>query len=298
MTAEPGDESSQADLLWIGKADDPAFAAIYRELAERFALQTAETLSSAIDIVRRGDCEPALLVFAERYPGEFPAAEVAALRARAPLARCLALLGSWCEGETRSGQPLLGMARLYWHQWSPHALAEIQKLVAGQPGEWALPVTATDEERNVFGPHSGPNVGSAVRTNSDDGQGLVAVWAEDRQAGLALAELLSAAGQPAQWLPPGAEIGDTTWAATLVDLARGTEREWQALATLCGDQNSGPVIALLGFPRPEDAEHAKEAGAAALISKPTRAAHLLATLRELTNRAEPSSERHAQPVVR
>jgi CheY-like chemotaxis protein len=285
-------------VLWIGEASPPEFSRIFHELESAVLVKACASPTAALDHLARLAEEPALLLFAERFPGEFAAAEVAALRAGAPLARCLALLGSWCEGETRSGKPLPGLTRLYWHQWSPQAVEEIEKLVAGRPGEWSLPITATDEERHVLGPHSGPYVGSAVRTNSDHDRTLVAVWARERQAGLALAELLTAAGHPAQWLAPGAETDRTTWAATLVDLARGTEREWQELAAICADENSGPVIALLGFPRPEDAERAQEAGAAALISKPTRAAHLLATLRDLTNRAAVSGERHPQSVVR
>jgi hypothetical protein len=34
---------------------------------------------------------------------------------QAPLAL---LLGSWCEGETRSGNPLQGVTRMYWHEWN------------------------------------------------------------------------------------------------------------------------------------------------------------------------------------
>ncbi|HMP78182.1 MAG TPA: hypothetical protein PKD54_01910 [Pirellulaceae bacterium] len=29
----------------------------------------------------------------------------------------VAILGSWCEGEQRSGTPLQNIARVYWHQW-------------------------------------------------------------------------------------------------------------------------------------------------------------------------------------
>lgn len=28
------------------------------------------------------------------------------------------LLGSWCEGESRSGNPLQGVVRMYWHEWN------------------------------------------------------------------------------------------------------------------------------------------------------------------------------------
>lgn len=35
-----------------------------------------------------------------------------------PQAPIVVLLGSWCEGETRSGNPLQGVVRMYWHEWN------------------------------------------------------------------------------------------------------------------------------------------------------------------------------------
>ena len=35
-----------------------------------------------------------------------------------PHAPIVVLLGSWCEGETRSGNPLQGVVRMYWHEWN------------------------------------------------------------------------------------------------------------------------------------------------------------------------------------
>jgi hypothetical protein len=35
-----------------------------------------------------------------------------------PHAALAVLLGSWCEGETRSGNPLQGVTRMYWHEWN------------------------------------------------------------------------------------------------------------------------------------------------------------------------------------
>ena len=73
-----------------------------------------------------------------------------------PHAPIALLLGSWCEGETRSGSPLQGVSRMYWHEWNgsygslvarlhahgihlPHALnhrrpSQILRSVESQPG--------------------------------------------------------------------------------------------------------------------------------------------------------------------
>lgn len=40
------------------------------------------------------------------------------LRNLFPQAPIALLLGSWCEGETRSGNPLQGVVRMFWHEWN------------------------------------------------------------------------------------------------------------------------------------------------------------------------------------
>ena len=56
------------------------------------------------------------IVLAQAYPGQFSPVAIDRLRNLAPLARLIAILGSWCEGEPRSGHPLPGVIRIYWHQ--------------------------------------------------------------------------------------------------------------------------------------------------------------------------------------
>jgi CheY-like chemotaxis protein len=258
-------------ILWIGETTSPEFMSVHRVLAAGFDLQTVSSLAAASDWLSQTEGEPALLLFAQRWPGQFLADEVERLRRRAPLARCLALLGSWCEGEPRSGKPLPGVTRLYWHQWSERMTRELQRLVAGEAGEWSLPATATDEERLsllVAGAEE-----AALRPQTP-----VAIWAHDRQAALAIADGLTAASIASVWRRPGNPQAVSRVAASVVDLSRGQENQWRMLADACTVQDSGPVVALLGFPRPEDARRAEGLGAAALLSKPLRTADLLAAL--------------------
>src|SRR5262245_46214259 len=65
----------------------------------------------------RPQSDPDLILLVASRPGRFSAAEVEALHRRAPLARLVALLGTWCEGEVRSGHPWPGVNRIYAHQW-------------------------------------------------------------------------------------------------------------------------------------------------------------------------------------
>ena len=82
----------------------------------RFEVQTAETIARALSGVASGEFVPDLIVLAQTRPGQFSADEVDRLRRATPSARLSGLLGSWCEGEARSGTPWPGVMRTYWHQ--------------------------------------------------------------------------------------------------------------------------------------------------------------------------------------
>jgi hypothetical protein len=256
-------------VLWIGEVGSPDFSRIYRELAAVVAIEACASPSIAIGRLAALSEEPVLLLVAQRFPGEFSAAAIEPLRRHLPLARCLALVSSWCEGEPRSGQPLLGATRLYWHQWTEQTLHDLLKLLAGEIGVWSLPVTTSEEDRLAVG------ITKAEATDPS-GLGPVCIVAHDREAAAALANVLAAAKVSSVWRSTSAAVSGVT--ATLVDLARGDEVEWRRLAEICASAEASPVLALLGFPRPEDAARAARLGAAKLLSKPLRAADLLAEM--------------------
>jgi CheY-like chemotaxis protein len=264
-----GPEAARTDVLWIGDSAAAEFGSIRARLASTIRLETAASVGAALDWLAAVNTEPALLIFAQRWPGQFPADRVDRLRQLSPLARCLALLGPWCEGEPRSGKPLPGVQRLYWHQWSPHVEGELRKLIRGEPCEWSLPETATEEERSSL------SHGARVLAGCKP---LVAIQAHDREAAAALADVLTSAGYASVWLRPGQASEARGVSAVLVDLDYPSEGPWRELAECHKRWSPAPVLALLGFPRPDDAARATQLGARALLSKPLRSAHLLAEL--------------------
>ena len=84
---------------------------------------------------------PDWIILLSGHPGEWGSAAVLRVRARFPLARVIHLLGSWQEGERRSGRPLAGTWPVLWHRWLPFFDREWRALEAGQPGQLAAPVT-------------------------------------------------------------------------------------------------------------------------------------------------------------
>ena len=108
--------------------------------------------------------DPDLILLVASRPGRFSAAEVESLHRRAPLARLIALLGSWCEGEVRSGHPWPGVTRIYAHQWQarlPRELETWQPRTATEIDRLMSSRLATKAQRQLIG------IAAAQRTMFD-----------------------------------------------------------------------------------------------------------------------------------
>src|SRR3954462_14967953 len=60
---------------------------------------------------------PELIIVAQNRPDSICSDRLDHLRRDAPLAGIVALLGSWCEGETRTRRPWPGVHRVYWPEF-------------------------------------------------------------------------------------------------------------------------------------------------------------------------------------
>jgi hypothetical protein len=68
-----------------------------------------------------------LIVVFQSRPGEISQATIEQAYRTSPLAPVLAVLGSWCEGEMRSGRPWHGVERVYWYD----AIGRLTSLLGG-----------------------------------------------------------------------------------------------------------------------------------------------------------------------
>src|SRR5690349_7541486 len=97
--------SSNPAVQIIGDVD-------HADFREAIALLRAQSR-----VVASADALPELIVVAQSRPDSITSAQVEPFRRWAPLAGVVTLLGSWCEGETRTGRPLPGVERIYWYQF-------------------------------------------------------------------------------------------------------------------------------------------------------------------------------------
>ncbi len=249
---------SEVSILLVGDTDRSEFRparAAMEASAHVFAVPDAE---SAVDALSRRQVVPDLIVVAQAYPAQFAHRAIDRLRRLAPLARVLGLLGSWCEGEMRTGKPWPAAIRLYWHQWLPRCEIELGRMRRNECSAWGLPITATEEERLLLG----------AETPTAKRQGLIAIHAWRFE----MADWLSAAcrlcGCSTVWLRPSRSARVEGATAAIFDGSDGRKKEVDQLRRLARVLHPAPTIALLDFPRIEDRRRALAAGAAAVISKP------------------------------
>ena len=247
-------------ILLIGDVRRREFLAADAAMERLGDVVRAADIDAAGGTVDEGTLAPDVIVLAQAYPGEFAPEAVDRLRRLAPLARIVGLLGSWCEGETRTGEPWSCVIRLYWHQWLPQAERELGRLLAGRRSAWALPATATDDERLLAGERG---------ERPPDGS-LVVLCVRRSEMHNWLAAACHRQGYATVWLRPGEPIRIEGARAAIFDDGNGDggPEAMAELRRLAIGLGQTPIIALLSFPRIEDHDRAAAAGAAAVLSKP------------------------------
>ena len=120
--------SSELTVLLLGSTARREFREARALLESQGRVTVAGEAESAAGLLADGQLAPDLIVVAQAFPGQFSAEAVDRLRALAPLARVVGLMGSWCEGEMRTGKPWPAAIRVYWHQWPARCVQELKHL--------------------------------------------------------------------------------------------------------------------------------------------------------------------------
>ena len=242
-------------VLLLGDGDHGEFQDAVAWLAEHTRLTRTATVAEALARLRE---PPYVLILLQARPGQFAVADVERLHAASPLTRLVALLGSWCEGEGRSGRPWPGVLRIFWHQWQPRLIPELSGTAAlPRATTWSLPRTTSVAEQFDQDLRPWPHR-----------QGLIAVHTATAALYRGLSDVCRAAGYDTAWLLPGQPPDPTTVSAVLWDGIACDAAEQEQLRGLRRDCGPVPVIALLDFLRLGDRQRALAAGAAAVLAKP------------------------------
>jgi CheY-like chemotaxis protein len=249
---------SQLFILVLGNTDRSEFRDPVSELRSLGRVTIAKDVSSAVDLISGGEVVPDVVVVAQAFPGQFSADAIDRLRRAAPLARVVGLLGTWCEGETRTGWPWPAAIRVYWHQWQPQCEQELGRIAAGKASTWALPITAGDEERLLAASHQ--------RLLTKNGHIAISTPLFDMQDWLQ--RICRSRGYSTSWIRPHQSVERGQVTAAIFDADECSGKELDALKRLVDAIDPAPVVALMDFPRVESRDRALAAGARAVLSKP------------------------------
>jgi CheY-like chemotaxis protein len=224
-------------------------------------------IRNASRLVAHLEERPELILVAQSRPDTTSSDELNQLRRAAPLAGIVALLGSWCEGETRTGRPWPGAQRLYWYEFPVWWRRQMQLRAANRCPDWSRP--AMQSARQSIPGHP--------RSRS----GLVVLRTPHRDNADALADALNEAGHSTAWQRYSRATAHTRGAlAGIWDGGQLSDTETTDLAAFCAQmsRDGAPVVAILDFPRRDRVEEAYQAGAVAVLGKPFLNFDLLATL--------------------
>ena len=251
-------------IFLIGDTSRPEFSEASTALEELAHVTRFADVEPAITALKEGLLTAHGIVLAQAYPDQFSAVVIDRLRNLTPLARWIAILGSWCEGEPRSGHPLPGVVRMYWHQASVRIRREFPRWFEAQGSAWLLPATATDEERLL----------ASLESPLPQGKGLVAIWTRQPEMEALLSDACRKGGYSTAWLHPRQPAHVRGVVAAIYDGASLDAVGFEELKQLATDMAPAPVLALLDAPRIKDVRLARTLDTA-VLAKPFRVDELL-----------------------
>lgn len=211
---------------------------------------------------------PEAIIVAQARPGRFHQRQIEQLHAASPVSRLVALLGTWCEGETRSGRPWPGVLRVYWHQWSSRFIPELSAESPLRAGVWELPRTATAGERLL----------ATAPVAAPPPSGLIAIQTSSLTTFEGLSDACRWAGYATAWLTPSPRPELRGVSAVIWDAVACREQDVPELQALAARYRPARVVALLDFLRRDDLDRALAAGVAAVLAKPFLVSDLLLQL--------------------
>ena len=245
--------SSAVRAVVVGDESHAEFGATVAALRAMAAVRGFSRVADALEWMQSGDERPIvdLIVLLQARPGEMVAEQVAQIQRATPLSRIVALAGSWCEGEPRSGRPLPGIERVYWYDWSFWLTREISPSRGTSPGK--------------IGNTDGTGLATATL-------GIYTWRLVDYEALAAASKLCGAAASV--WLDPRTIVakGDGLSSISLLlwDGRYGDADELFAVQQIAKRFPGRPLVAIFSFPRFEAMAQARDWGISAILAKPLR----------------------------
>ena len=251
-------------VLFIGEASSDEFRAVVHWFRLHSNLTWSRSVGDAERLLANEYDNPVLVVLAQSYPGQYSSVAVERLRTQIPLARLIHLVGAWCDGEIRSGQPLAGVTRVHWHDWRPRLETEWERWRHGSCPTWGIAQSASDEERFAW----------QVKAVAGDKSKVVGIVTACYETARTLADMVDATGFTSHVVTETeSEFRDSLSLVVWDDAIAPRSKSVPLRQVVCSVAPT-PVIALTSFARLADVENALENGAVEVLDKPIQLADL------------------------
>ena len=201
-----------------------------------------------------------LIVVAQARRGQYSVEQIEKLQALYSGIPMISLLGSWCEGESRSGTPWPGVTRVYWHQWEGRYQKFAQQLTESGITEWHIPRTASIADRIM----------NTKRISSPNDIGRIAVSAWTNTSFAMVDDAINHFGWTSCWVERSIWNAETvssvdaicieadSWCDDLLNRINWVRREVPQT----------PMVLILNYPRTDEIAKIKAAGISEVVSKP------------------------------
>ncbi len=247
---------TQATLYWIGDGNFRDFRELLPCLPPTVLVRTSACCADAM--AASETTEPDWIAVALRWPGEVRHTDLDALRRRFPLTPLLLVLGSWCEGETRSGNPYPETVRLFWHQFSSWFRGEFDRWQQ-QRGLCQLPTTVSPSERWL----------AAMPALPDHRTGRVLIRSSDLALGAFLRDACQSLGYEVAELSDSEPHSSSVETSVLWCLSDHQPAEYNQLAAWIESSSANAaVLAVIGYPRSDTADRLRGIGTCGVLSLP------------------------------
>ena len=255
----------------------------FRDLVAR--LSVPATLTPLDKIVNLETQRFALIVIAQTRSNQFDQAAIDSLINDNPLTPVVMLLGSWCEGERRSNQPIVGVKRVFWHQWQGRFEEFVNQLNEQGLSLWHCPAIATDADR----------VKATQKTAGLENEPVIGISALDQTTFETLGQAITSLGGKPKWVERTSRINLSASATMICIDANSADEVLQRRVQWVQKQVAHvPLVVLMNFPRRQEVEQLRRSGVTTVISKPFE-------LRELQTAIETTIGDHnntAAPILR
>ena len=248
-------------LLLIGQTQTQEFCSIRGWLEAHFDLSQATDFN---DLPAALDSYPIILV-AMSVRHQFRQSEIEHLRKAAPLARICVIVGSWCEGETRSGTAWPGVERLYRHELIPRAISEGW---AGDPR--CLPPTYSTDESWLARADQAYSLGTP--------DSFCMVCSRDPEFRSSLANVGKRFNLNLVTMAPTDISASQDVAAVIYDADRNRPERQETLQRLSNSFPRARIVVVLEFPRHDEIREILSCGGHHVVGKPFDIVDLLTAI--------------------